>query len=538
MLSKFIPFNLTFLAILLTLALSPTVFGSNSVVFQPAVIYNSGDRETSSVVGADINADGKVDLVVVNGCGSGITCLMEGSVAVLLGNGDGTFQPAVKYLSGGWNASSVAVADVNGDNKLDIVVANECTTRATFCPGQASIGVLMGNGDGTFQPVATYSSGGWNANSVIVGEVNADGKPDILVANGCASAVDCSNNGAVAVLLGNGNGTFQPAALYSSGGAGATSAVIADINGDGKSDVLVANCGCHNGSFFNSGSIGVLLGNGDGSFRAAVDYDSGGPSPWGLAVADLNDDGRTDLVVTNSCWCLGHGTVAVLLSNGDGTLQSAVTYDSGGNLPFSIVIADLNGDGISDLTVANRCRDSDCGADATGILLGKRDHTFETVVVFDAGGDFANSVAVADMNDDHKPDLLTAINGGVGVLLNNSASVDSTPPVITLFVAPRILWPPNGKMVRITVSGLVTDAGSGVDPTSATYVVTDEYAEVQPRGVITLSSEGRYSFVILLRASRHGSDLNGRKYRIRIRAKDNAGNPGFATAMITVPHQR
>jgi len=540
MLTNFNFLHLKLPAILFALALNPAVFASNPVFFQPASAYNSGDRETSSVAGADINADGKADLVVVNGCGSGITCLAEGSVGVLLGNGDGTFQPVVKYLSHGWNASSVAIADVNGDNKLDIVVANECTTRATVCPGQASIAVLLGNGDGTFQPAITYSSGGWNANSVIVGDVNADGQPDMLVANGCASAVDCSNNGALAVLLGNGNGTFQAAALYSSGGAGATSAVIEDIDGDGKSDVVVTNCGCHNGSFFNRCSIGVLLGNGDGSFRRPVDYDSGGNNPWGLAVTDFNHDGSPDVIATNSCWCLSHGTVAVLVNNGDGTFQPAVTYDSGGNLPFSIAVADFNGDGISDLAIADRCRDSDCGTNAVvGVLLGKQDHTFAAAVVFDAGGDFTNSVAVADVNDDKKPDLLTAINGGVSVLLNDSAIVvDSTPPVITVFATPKVLWPPNGKMVRVKISGVVTDMGSGVDLTSATYVVTDEYLEVQPRGAISLTSGGRYSFVILLQASRRGSDFNGRNYRIRIRAKDNAGNASFATAVIIVPHQR
>ena len=511
---------------------------SSTPLFLPAVVYGSGDNEASSVAVADVDGDGKPDLVVVNGCGSGVTCSMEGSVGVLLGNGDGTFHPAVTYGSSGWNATSVAVADVNADGKLDILVANECTTRDVSCPGKASVAVLLGNGNGTFQPAVTYGSGGWNANSVAVAEVNGDGKPDILVANGCTSAVDCSNNGAVAVLLGNGNGTFQAAALYSSGGAGATSVTVADVNGDGRSDLLVANCGCHNGTFFNTGSVGVLLGNGDGSFQTVVNYSSGGPYPWSVAVADVNGDGESDLMVANSCWCGVNGTVAVLLGAGDGTFQPAGTYDSGGNLPLSIAVSDVNGDGVPDLVVADRCRNSDCNTNAVvGVLLDKRDGTFEPVVIFDAGGNFTNSVAVADVNGDHRPDLLTAINGGVGVLLNNPQA-DTTPPVITLSATPKVLWPPNGRMVPVTVSGTITDTGSGVNVDSAVYSVIDEYGKVQPAGAITLGAGGSYSFTVLLQAARLRNDLNGRHYAITVRASDNAGNSGSQTSVVIVPHRR
>ena len=128
----------------------------------------------------------------------------------------------------------------------------------------------------------TYSSGGRGALSVAVGDVNADGKPDLMVANNCDTG-NC-NGGSVGVLLGHGDGTFYAAVSYASGGPGATSVAVGDVNGDGKPDLLVAN-GCADANCTNS-SVGVLLGNGDGTFQAAVSYDSGGRGALSVAVGE------------------------------------------------------------------------------------------------------------------------------------------------------------------------------------------------------------------------------------------------------------
>jgi len=170
---------------------------------------------------------------------------------------------------------SVAVADVNGDGKPDLVVANNCTS-GDFGIGctdpSGTAGVLLGNGDGTFQAAVTYGAGGSDASSVAVADVNGDGKPDLLVGE-CA---DTNCYGLVGVLLGNGDGTFQAAVTYGSVGTFAYSAAVADVNGDGKPDLLVANV-CSGNCFFNPGGlVAVLLGNGDGTFQAAVTYGSGG----------------------------------------------------------------------------------------------------------------------------------------------------------------------------------------------------------------------------------------------------------------------
>jgi hypothetical protein len=250
-------------------------------IFRAAVAHPSDGRWAESVAIADVNGDGRPDLAVVNYCeGSGTGRCANGAngvVSVLLDNGDGTFQAAVTYGSGGMYGESVAISDVNGDGKPDLLVVNRCASSSNCAsPGvhPGSVGVLLGNGDGTFQPAVTYGSGGDAPSSVAVGDVNGDGKPDLLLVN---------LNNVVGVLLGNGDGTFQPAVTHASGGQNAESVALADVNGDGKPDLLVASR-CASRSNCANGVVSVLLGNGNGTFQKAVTYSSGGQSAYSAAL--------------------------------------------------------------------------------------------------------------------------------------------------------------------------------------------------------------------------------------------------------------
>jgi hypothetical protein len=113
-----------------------------------------------------------------------------------------------------------------------------------------------------------------------------------------------------------------------------------------------------------------------------------------------------------------------------------------------------------------------------------------------------------------------------------------TPPAVSVSPSPSKLWPPNGKMISVTVSGTITDSGLGIDRTTATFSVLDEYGSVQPSGPVSLGSDGTYSFTILLQASRQAGDMDGRQYTIRVSVKDLAGNPGSASTIVTVPHDQ
>jgi hypothetical protein len=263
----------------------------------------------SSVALADLNADGKPDLIVANSTSN--------NISVLLGNGNGTFVAATNFAAG-FAPQSVAVADVNGDSKPDLMVAS-----------QAGVSVLLGNGGGTFATALNFMTG-VPLNSIAVADVNNDGKLDLAVADGL-------NN--VSLLLGNGNGTFAGAANFAAG-ANPHSIAIDDVNGDGKPDLVAANLNV------SSNNVSVLLGNGDGTFAAATNFVAG-LAPQAVAIADVSGDGKLDLVVANA---LSSG-VSVLLGNGNGTFAAALNFATGVS-PDSIAIADVNGDGKLDIAVA------------------------------------------------------------------------------------------------------------------------------------------------------------------------------------------
>jgi len=303
---------------------------------------------------ADLNGDGRQDLVV------NITNSITG-VGVLLGNGDGTFQGPAYYQTGGIGGM-VTVADLNGDSHPDLVVANRCNTEECLQQG-GTLGVLMGNGDGSFQTAAVYGAGALFTVFVVVADVNGDGRRDLVAVNG--------DNGTVSVLLGNGDGTFQKPVNYSSGYL-PTSVAIADVNGDGHLDLAVANA-CQSSSDCTTGTVSVLLGNGDGTFQSPVSYSSGGFGTGSIAIADVNGDGYPDLAVVNGCRnnrnVCTTGTVSVLLGNGDGTFQAPVAHLTGGVYAQLVTIADLDGDGRLDLAVANQCGTTICVTGTVGVLL-------------------------------------------------------------------------------------------------------------------------------------------------------------------------
>ncbi len=387
-------------------------------LFLPAVNYSyPGYPGFNHSVGvADVNGDGKPDLVVAVFCAS--SPCNNGGFNVLLGNGDGTFQTAVGYLlPDGQLPIALAIADVNGDGKPDLVMANWALDQAL---------VLLGNGDGTFQPPVTYGVGGGAAYGVAVGDVNRDGKLDVIVTS------SYGDTDAVGVLLGNGDGTFQAAVLYNAGPGSCPDLVaIADVNGDGNPDLLVTDQ-CNN-------LIAVLLGNGDGTFQAAVTYSPGGTGVGGIAVADLNGDNKWDIVVVSgSGEANGDSSIGVLLGNGDGTFQPAVTYDSGGEEANAVAVADVNSDGTPDLLVVDQCSNGGyCQLPVVGVLIGNGDGTFQPALTFGTGGFRPTSIVAADVNGDANPDLVVANAGSdsLAVLLNNSAL--RTPTTATLASSPN-----------------------------------------------------------------------------------------------------
>ena len=293
------------------------LLGNGDGTFQRAVDYWVQNGPTTGTAVADFNGDGKLDLAVANN---------DGGVSVLLGNGDGTFQPAVNYDAGP-KPSWVALGDFNGDGKLDLAVSDQSGPNGP--PGLVSI--LLGNGDGTFRTHVDYDAGN-TPNGVAVGDFNGDGKLDLAVANGSGNVPST-----VSILLGNGDGTFQSPVAYPIGINGA-SVATADFNGDGKLDLAVVDFGP---TVVNSiGSVSILLGNGDGTFKTHVDYSAGSFPVGTLGIADFNADGKLDFAVANSY----SNALQVFLGNGDGTFQSPLTF-AAGSLPHGVAVGDFDESG-------------------------------------------------------------------------------------------------------------------------------------------------------------------------------------------------
>lgn len=293
------------------------VLGQGDGTFGPVIVDHSTAGTPSTT--ADLDADGRLDVVSVN---SGR------AIAVSLGNGDGTLRPRVVYPVGkvdsAFGTSSprqVAVADVNGDGRRDLVTANETSAcvAGPRCPpntGTAAgdVSVLFGTGDGSFQPAVNWPAA--FPRSVAVGDLNGDGAPDIAIAGA---------NDIAQVLLNRGAGTFAPPITLAAGSS-PFGVVIRDFDGDSRPDVAVSNQG---GSLFNgrfAGSVSFIKGNGDGTFGPRADYRANG-QPVALTAADFNGDGHPDLAVPNP----GDNTVSVLVNLAPGVAPAPVPGGGGGN---------------------------------------------------------------------------------------------------------------------------------------------------------------------------------------------------------------
>jgi hypothetical protein len=304
---------------------------------------------------------------------------------------------------------------------------------------------------------------------VAVGDFNGDGKLDLAVA-GYGLYLDSYGywhdfDETVRVLLGKGDGTFQPAQAFPAGYSPQCVAV-GDFNGDGKFDLAVANL---------IGGVSVLLGKGDGTFLPAQGY-AAGVGPVSVAVGDFNGDGKQDLAVANKGNIPDNGSVSVLLGKGDGTFLPAQTY-AAGSYAYAVAVGDFNGDGIPDLAVA---------AATVRVLLGKGDGTFQTTNVSYIAGIHTSSVAVGDFNGDGKPDLAVSNFYGVSILLNDATwpggpsrarGGPSHPPVPQPLPPPAMLHLPAGEEPPWAGSALLA-----VAPPPGTRPAIEPLAPLSPPG--------------------------------------------------------
>jgi hypothetical protein len=341
--------------------------------FVSATSFAAGSQPIGLVV-ADFNGDGKADLAAAN--------YGTNAVAVMLGNGDGSFQSPVGYAVD-QSPEGLTVGDFNGDGKPDLATAN-------YQGG--SLSVLLNTGTGTFGTAVKYTTGS-GPTATAAGDLNHDGFTDLVTADNL--------NNTVSVFLGDGHGGFGSALSFAAG-AHPTGLALGDFNEDGFLDVAVTNG--------TASTLSVLLGNGNGTLQAPVVYGTGN-GPDALATADLNGDGHKDLIVTN----VSSNTFQVFLGQGNGTFASPATYATDA-YPQAVKVADVNGDGRLDVAVANTN-----SADAQ-VFLGQSDGSFQQNATYplDSG---PNSLVASDLNGDGSTDLATvSFNSNNGDVLLNAGN--------------------------------------------------------------------------------------------------------------------
>ena len=393
------------------------LLGNGDGTFQPPISSNSG-ASLYAVVAGDLTGNGKADVLG----------FFNNNLVVYLSNGDGTFAAGVSYPVGNTSFGPVAITlgDFNNDGEVDVAAS----LQGDNVPGQEV--VLLGNGNGTFQAGKT-STGVYYPESVVAGDFNNDGKLDLVI----AGDPSLSNTNTTSILLGNGDGTFQaPSTIFSNSGTLATG----DLNGDGKLDLVLG------GSV-----VEIYLGKGDGTFALGHSYAGGSP----LALADFNLDGKPD-IATGGDILLGNGdgtfkgvsavalplpqygppltavgdfnkdgapdvavlsistlwNLYILINDGTGALSLANTYTLHGP-GYGIATADLNGDGNLDLVVFGKVPlTEDWGY---SVLLGNGDGSFQSPVFYPqnvATGSNFYSIVIADFNNDGKPDIAASLGGG------------------------------------------------------------------------------------------------------------------------------
>jgi hypothetical protein len=445
-----------------------------------------------SIASADFNGDGHLDVAVVNS--------QDNTVAVFLGNGNGTFSPGPQSpftVNGGFLSGSVptaiAVGDLNADGHPDLAITNIPINPLSVIGGAitghigGAVAVLLGKADGSFNGANNFGTGADLPVSVAIADFNGDGKRDLAIAH--------LNSGSVSVLLGSGSGTsfsFAPGSPFAVGTRPA-SVAAGDVNADGRIDLAVA--------IADDDAIAILIGVGNGMFIPNVNSPVAvGHRPASVALADLNGDGKLDLAAAD----LNDGTVSVSLGDGTGTFPTVQHY-AVGRFPMFVAVADFNSDGKRDLVAADNL------SHMVAVLVGNGNGTFAPARHLSVGGD-PQSIAVADFDGNNQPDIATAnlSAGNVAVLLN---STDIVPPITTATPVP----PSNGNgwnntSVALTLQAADNSGGSGVK--QLTYQI------------------GAQSPVVVTGASKTLLFNSDGVYPVAFFATDNAGNVEITQSLL------
>lgn len=463
------------------------LMGNGDGSFQGATVFPGfAAPQISGVHGfavADFNADGHLDMA-----GKGQTAAGAAALSVMTGDGKGDFAQGPVTAMRAAGETDLVPADMNGDGKADALTLLE----ASFTGTAGALNVYLGEGNGSFQAGVSYPLPAAPVNYAVA-DVNGDGKPDVIVlADSSAASNGFSGTGTPGIyeLLNNGDGTLAMPQLIDGAAVDGSIVVIADVNGDGKPDLVVQQNG-YNINFISPtpGNVLVYLGQGNGTFAAAVPYL---PNTFGgsaLAVVDVNGDGKPDIVTTTESYTnntYGNSLLTVLPGNGDGSFGTAITTAQADDLPFltDIAVADFNGDGKLDVAQGECCGDSE-----TWMFFGNGDGTFQTPIPLGLAGS-STSLTAAEVSGGKYSDLLLSSGGQEGaadvVLLANLYGANLTPSLAATTTTAGASPNPAAVGQTVTLTAMVAgSSGSGAPTGTVTF-----YDGTTSLGTGTLSPSG------------------------------------------------
>ncbi|MEU3838689.1 FG-GAP-like repeat-containing protein [Streptomyces sp. NPDC028635] len=439
--------------------------GADTTGFATAVNLDDTGRGSSAVAVGDLNDDGKPDLV---------TAIRAEGLGVFLGSGGGGFGAVTKYAAPRTASSvflgSVAIRDVNGDGHRDVISQDARGNVALVWLGDGS-GALGAGAAVQLNPTPGCDSTGDNPcvvrfpTDIATGDFDEDGKPDLATSN--------ANTNNVSVVRGNGDGTFGAATQFAlNGGSGPQGIAAADLDGDGHLDLVTSNS--------STGTLSVLPGDGHGGFGTASSVPAGVALPSKLKLADVNEDGKLDAVVVAPG---SPGRVAVLLGNGAGGFGTASVLSAGANLT-SASVSDLNGDGHADLVAS-----SALSAEVV-VLEGDGTGGFGSPLAFGLnGGSNPQATAVADLDGDGRPDVVTANSNSSATFVNDASVLLNTtnrPPT-----AANESYGHVGADTPLVV-GAPGVLGNDTDPDGNT--LTASVVTGPAHGTLTLNPDGSFGY--------------------------------------------
>jgi hypothetical protein len=412
------------------------VMGTGNGAFAGAQAYPNGtyDKTGSALAPfatADFHGKGYQDVLMLTDTG----------LEMLTNNGKGAF---TETTVPGIVPTAVKAADMNGDGKSDAIFAEGGS-------GVYDIAVALGNGDGTFETKTTTTVPALPG-LLLIGDFNGDGKPDVVMTSGDS----------VYLLLNAGNGTLKAPSVVSTEVNSVTGIAAADLRNNGKLDLVLTQAALFQATA--AGSVGVLLGNGDGSFQTETDI-TVGYLPVAIATGDMNKDGKVDLVVASGSDQVQSTTsLYVLPGNGDGTFGTATSSMLNSTYVRGLAVADLNGDGNLDVLIP-AC----CGATMTSIALGSGNGNFSSIGNLPLAGSSMAAGAV-DLNGDGTPDLLinsNAAGSDLVVLLSEAGTATTTPTTTTLSASATSVAA--GTSVTFTATVAASASGSSAPTGTVTF---------------------------------------------------------------------